>query len=418
MNEHFTITKTGEKREYLGFAIGKHCLKHSPGISQTFEFFKWTTKYYFDFDQSQAEGRLFSVLLNNETMDKVVELKQAYAKSDSFVDFPGQIEVSTIAYITKSLDDELYFDNLESTEIPLMISENLDLPIFNCKELFNEDDHVRLRIISKYDWGRVNWETMELIDPNAEPEHVEAIVLNLHGGSFNGGGSNDRYPYSKQFTMSTGYPVFSVDYRLAPNNPFPNGLSDCFQVYMWLVKYSEKYLQLSFDRIILEGDSAGANMSLNTTALTILRGVRKPDRLVIHYPCAAVGIIPYYPSLTFAYDDLCLGLNFLPGVVQRYNADKDYETHQLVSPVYYSDEIINEFPPMNVNVAENDPIRDGMLRLALRLAKAKREVNINIFKRCQHGFMGHGGFPTEVKLAKTAIEESIRCMQINPMDSI
>jgi acetyl esterase/lipase len=64
----------------------------------------------------------------------------------------------------------------------------------------------------------------------------------------------------RKMSKDTGYPVFSVDYRLSPEYPHPIPLSDCWMVYLWLQYYSAEYLQLTFDKIILVGDSAGGNL--------------------------------------------------------------------------------------------------------------------------------------------------------------
>lgn len=84
--------------------------------------------------------------------------------------------------------------------------------------------------------------------------------MHIHGGGFIAGSSAWYQPYTRPWTIETGIPIFSLDYRLSPEFKFPDAVNDCFQVYLWLVKYSKKYLGFTFDKIILNGDSAGGNL--------------------------------------------------------------------------------------------------------------------------------------------------------------
>jgi hormone-sensitive lipase len=93
-----------------------------------------------------------------------------------------------------------------------------------------------------------------------DPVSVKAIILHIHGGGFIGGSSASSRATTIEYSIRLGVPVFSIDYRLSPDNKFPCALNDCWQVYLWLLKYSEKYLKLKPLKIILTGDSAGGNL--------------------------------------------------------------------------------------------------------------------------------------------------------------
>jgi len=96
--------------------------------------------------------------------------------------------------------------------------------------------------------------------------------LNLHGGGFISGSSATSRGQTFAYAIETGYPIFGVDYRLSPDYKFPAGLSDCWQAYLWIVYHSEKYLKLTFGKIILVGDSAGGNLVMGVTNLAIQKG--------------------------------------------------------------------------------------------------------------------------------------------------
>ena len=292
--------------------------------------------------------------------------------------------------------------------MPEMCTKDLELPVFSDKKQYDPIDHVKVRVVAKEDWGRVDWETMKVKDEQAQPVHFDKVIFNIHGGSWNGGSSGERYMFLKSYAIRIGCPVFSVDYRLAPSHMFPEGLDDCFQVYMWLVYYSRKYLQITFDKIILDGDSAGGNLSLSLSVLTILRNIRIPDKLILHYPCASIDIKSFTPSLVTSVDDSVLPHHFLPNVINFYAEPKN-KKHQLSSPKYMSQEVLEKFPKCYFLIAEMDPIRDEALRTCLRLAKVGKQlqedkVEVIIFKHCQHSFTGHSYYPKLFEMSKTAKE--------------
>lgn len=103
--------------------------------------------------------------------------------------------------------------------------------------------------------------------------------------------------YTRQWAKLTGAPIFSVDYRKAPEFPFPAGLDDCWQVYHWLLTSSHKYFKiLKNKRIILCGDSAGANLCLSLTSLLISQSSPPPHYLATFYPALTSKFDRFTPS--------------------------------------------------------------------------------------------------------------------------
>ena len=68
-------------------------------------------------------------------------------------------------------------------------------------------------------------------------------------------------------------PIFSIDYRLAPDNPFPAALNDVYQVFAWLMKNLESQLRIKAHKIFISGDSAGGNLTFALTNLIIQNGL-------------------------------------------------------------------------------------------------------------------------------------------------
>lgn len=78
------------------------------------------------------------------------------------------------------------------------------------------------------------------LESTAATEPVEAIVLHLHGGGYICQSSFVHQIYTRGWANNLHVPIFSVDYRKAPEHSYPCGLDDCFQAYMWLITYFDQ----------------------------------------------------------------------------------------------------------------------------------------------------------------------------------
>ena len=93
---------------------------------------------------------------------------------------------------------------------------------------------------------------------------IEKVILHFHGGAFVCMSSFQHQNYTRQWAnlmQEDNIVIFSVDYRLAPENPFPIPFSDCFQVYCWIVTQAFEQLGINPKQIILTGDSAGGHLA-------------------------------------------------------------------------------------------------------------------------------------------------------------
>lgn len=88
----------------------------------------------------------------------------------------------------------------------------------------------------------------------------ETVLLFFHGGGFCIGDLNTHHEFCHAICEQTGWPVVSVDYRLAPEHPAPAAVRDCIAAYAWLAEHCEEFGALP-SRIVLAGDSAGGGLS-------------------------------------------------------------------------------------------------------------------------------------------------------------
>jgi hormone-sensitive lipase len=97
---------------------------------------------------------------------------------------------------------------------------------------------------------------------------IEKVILHIHGGAFVCMSSFQHTSYTRQWAnllKEDNVVVFSVDYRLAPENPFPLPFSDCLQIYCWIVTQGFEQLGINPKQIIVAGDSAGGHLACAIT---------------------------------------------------------------------------------------------------------------------------------------------------------
>ena len=97
------------------------------------------------------------------------------------------------------------------------------------------------------------------------PERVRGVYLHLHGGGFTIGSARQQDPLLAAIATRCAVAVVSVEYRLAPEHPYPAGPDDCEAVALWLATQAQA--EFGTDRLVIGGESAGANLA----AVTLIR---------------------------------------------------------------------------------------------------------------------------------------------------
>ena len=110
----------------------------------------------------------------------------------------------------------------------------------------------------------------------------ERIVL-LHGGGWVAGDLNSHGPMAAALAEMSGLAVLLVDYRLAPEHPFPAGFQDCRAAFAWALENGPGGAGTA-SQIYLVGDSAGGNLSAAVCIDAVASGDRAPHRLVLMSP--------------------------------------------------------------------------------------------------------------------------------------
>jgi acetyl esterase len=215
---------------------------------------------------------------------------------------------------------------------------------------------------------------------------LPAIVY-LHGGGWSVGTLQTYDPLCRQLANATGSIVIYVDYRLAPEHPFPAAFDDARQALRYV---HDNYAWLGIDphRIGVGGDSAGGNI-----AAAICLAERNDSSAyqlafqILLYPC--LDMMACMPSHKELSDGYVLTSELYRWYRQNYLGGFEKPGHWRLSPLFAHD--VGGLPPAVILYAGFDPLRDEAAAYAERLRRAGGKVQTLYFPDMIHGFMALGG---------------------------
>ncbi|CEP02339.1 unnamed protein product (mitochondrion) [Plasmodiophora brassicae] len=233
-----------------------------------------------------------------------------------------------------------------------------------------------------------------------------AVVLHFHGGGFVGQTSWSHQTYTRKWANSTGFPVLSCDYRLAPEHRFPAAVDDAWLCYLWVRAHAERCLGVPPSRIILAGDSAGGNLCAAIAVRAIQRNVPLPMGLLLAYPVMCVSRDVFYPSMLSCLEETMVPFGFLLVCLDAYVSDRrEAISNPELSPGVATDDILQRFPPTRLMVGTNDPLLDQCIEFAERLRHLDRNVDLQVYPQFGHGFLSFDNLLVGIRQARTSIEQ-------------
>ncbi|WP_343608568.1 alpha/beta hydrolase [Chryseobacterium oranimense] len=226
--------------------------------------------------------------------------------------------------------------------------------------------------------------------PNGKNIQNSSAIIYIHGGWFIAGGFETHDAVVRKLANKTGSVVIFVDYRLAPEHPFPAGLNDCIDSVKWIADNAES-LGIDAHQIGIIGDSAGG--ALATGVSTQIGELLKFQVLI--YPAAD------HQLNTKSWETYDTGpvLNKEGGIQawEWYYPEGRDNPDPLAAPILIKD--FRNTPPTLVLIAEHDPLKDEGEELALHMKEAGISVHTIFYKDMVHGFMHMGEVLNEVDQA-------------------
>ncbi|EED34756.1 esterase/lipase/thioesterase [Luminiphilus syltensis NOR5-1B] len=216
------------------------------------------------------------------------------------------------------------------------------------------------------------------------------LIVFFHGGGWVIGDLDTHHPYCARLSHTTGCTVMSIDYRLAPEHPWPAAHDDCYAATRWIIDNLNK-LAPNNGRLVLAGDSAGGNLA-GSTAIRIGRDPRLAGNLLIYPACEhySAGL----PSYREHARSRPLTAPVMRWFVDMYLAGTAPADPSLDTLFFGKRRDWRGFAPTLIITAERDPIRDDGKRLAQSLRQSGVAISSHHYSDEAHGFAVSEG-PTE-----------------------
>lgn len=231
-----------------------------------------------------------------------------------------------------------------------------------------------------------------LVEPTGEAR--PGTILYFHGGSFSLGSPETAMALTGSLVERTGVRALSLDYRLAPEYPFPAGIDDCLAAYRSLIDNGTDP-----GAIVLAGDSAGGGLTITTTLAAKAAGLPMPAGIVAFSPGLDHTRAGASMTTKEGIDPLFTGAG-MTRTGDLYLNGQD-PSQPLLAPAALAD--LAGFPPILLQVGTNELLLDDSVRLANRARDADVDVILDVVADAPHVFPAFIGLIDE---ANEAIERA------------
>jgi len=228
------------------------------------------------------------------------------------------------------------------------------------------------------------------------------VILYLHGGGYVKGGIEESDAFCRNLAQVTRHGVLSIDYRLAPEHPFPAALDDALTAIVWAGARAGELGGIP-GSVIVCGESAGGNLA--TVACWLLRS---DPRVAIRHQVLLQPVIDFtlsFPSIAMPPTECLVPRDDLAWYYRTYCGNQCAPKDPRVSPIYAPD--LSGLPPALIIAAEYDTLRDEAAAYAERLSAAGVGTRYLCASGMVHGFLQMRGLVAEAQAATEAIARAL-----------
>lgn len=210
---------------------------------------------------------------------------------------------------------------------------------------------------------------LRIYEPKISGRKPLPALIYLHGGGWTFGSLNSCARFCGAVASGGNIKVIAVDYRLAPENPFPAGLNDCIESLKFV---SSRCDSLGIDpaRIAIGGDSSGGNLAIATALAPECKGLL--NALILFYP-----VTKAYADGSGSWNRFGKGYGLDSEIMETFNraylAGENPRNHS-VSVAFCSDSDLERLPPTLLVAAGHDILRDQGIEFAERLGSRVRRI--------------------------------------------
>lgn len=225
---------------------------------------------------------------------------------------------------------------------------------------------------------------VKIYEPKERTETLPGLLW-IHGGGYVLGTADEGDALGQQFVLEANCVVVSVDYRLAPEHPYPAALEDCYAALKWFSDQADE-LDVDRSRIGVAGQSAGGGL---TAALALFTRDKKGPELCFQ--------MPLYPMIDDR-NNTPSNLEITGNMIWNYDLNEKGwtmyldgkngtdEVSQYAAPARATD--LSNLPYTYTCIGQLDPFRDETLDYVTRLSRAGVDVEFHLYPGAYHGFEG------------------------------
>ena len=221
----------------------------------------------------------------------------------------------------------------------------------------------------------------------------DAAILHLHGGAFIMGSPATHRELAARVSTSAGVRALSLDYRLAPEHPFPAAIEDTLSAYQWLLDHGH-----APSRLFLGGESSGGGLALHALISMKKRAIPLPKAVFFLSPMTDWSGLDGESYTTRANLDPFISRSQCQFTALQYVGDHPRDT-----PLFRPTEMdLAGLPPMWIQVGDQEVLLSDAERLAQRAGEAGVDVDFKAWPGLWHVFQGAAAFVPE---GRDSIEE-------------
>ena len=211
------------------------------------------------------------------------------------------------------------------------------------------------------------------------PASPRGVYLHFHGGGWALGAAHHSDVANLRIATECGLAVVSVDYRLAPEDPYPAAPDDCEAAALWVVEHAQR--EFGTTRLLIGGESAGAHLAV----VTLLRlrdrhGLAAFSRANLLCGCYDLSLTP--SAARWGERNLILSTPIIEWFAEHF-VPEPLRRHPDVSPLHAD---LAGMPPALLTVGTQDPLLDDSLFLHSRWIAAGNEAELAVWPGGAHGF--------------------------------
>ena len=226
----------------------------------------------------------------------------------------------------------------------------------------------------------------------------ERVILYLHGGAYNAGSTRSHRALAANIAYASRARALTIDYRLAPEHPYPAALVDAFSAYRWLLDEGFRP-----EQIAVTGDSAGGGLTIALLTALRERGYPMPAAAVVLSPWTDLSASGASWQENAKADYLIHGSK-LKEAARLYLKDTNPQT-PLASPVYAR---LEGLPPLLIQVGSDEVLLSDSERLAENARLCGVDATLEIWEGMQHVWHFAASFLPEARQAIDEIGKFIR----------